>query len=40
VKVPTYKWVVEDVCDECSRNCNCSECTVNDAGPKLEAAKK
>jgi hypothetical protein len=31
VKVPTYKWVVEDVCCECAAGCECSEVIAMDA---------
>jgi hypothetical protein len=31
VKVPTYKWVVEDVCSECAAACNCSAVIATDA---------
>jgi hypothetical protein len=31
VKVPTYKWVLEDVCCECAANCDCSENVPADA---------
>jgi hypothetical protein len=40
VKVPTYKWVVEDVCCDCARGCDCSDCVAIDVGPAPGPEKK
>jgi len=37
VKVPTYKWVIEDVCCDCARGCDCGDCVAIDAGVATEA---
>jgi hypothetical protein len=38
VKVPTYKWVVEEVCCDCASNCGYVE--LEDAKPFAEQADK
>jgi hypothetical protein len=40
VKVPTYKWVIEDLCCNCARGCASCNCGATDAGPAAESTKK
>lgn len=40
VKVPTYKWVVEDVCCNCAEAYDCCDCVVSDVGQTPEPTKK
>jgi hypothetical protein len=39
VKVPTYKWVTEDVCCECARGGICGDTVATEAGPLLKSTE-